>query len=251
MALPSIDAIFDAGLNGYVARNTGTWANLTTWGSWTGWSNLPANAVTVTSQIVDRGAPGYFNLRTDITAVGNITYRVFTSTTGNFAGEETITTVTSGESNIAAFYGQYYVVEAQASTTAQLPLIENFVVTDTNQTLTYALGDLETAALTVSGSGRQITVGRTISAVTSVQITPHEPPAQAQTQDTENYYMETPEDNYLVPYIVSKSRPGPVFVLRNLNLGRTANMSLPGYLVDATVTVLPEQYHDGVNLSTR
>ena len=251
MALPNIDAIFDAGLNGYVARNTGTWANLSTWDSWTGWINLPANAVTVSSTITDRGSIGYFNIRTEIEALGNITYRVFASTTGNFAGEETITSITSGTSNLAAFYGRYYTVEASAYSTGELPRIDSFVVTDTDQRLTLIYSDLETANLTAVGSGRRIDLGRVVSAVTTVQLTVHEPPAANITYDTENYYLETPQDNYTVPYIVSKDRTGPVFVLRNLNLGQTANMSVPGYRVDATVTVLPEQIHDGRNLTTR
>lgn len=250
MALPVFDAVFDAGLNGYVARNTGTWANLTTWESWTNWTNLPANVCSISSTVVDRGTDGYFNLRTEIEATGNITYTVYTSTTGNFAGEESITTITSGTANLAAFNGRYYAVQANVASTGELPRVESFTVTDTSRTLTLLVGNVETVTLSNTSLGPRIPINRVCSAVTNVQITCHDPPQANLTLDTGTYYLETPISNHVVPYITSHDRMGPTFVLRNINIGTLSN-HVPGYRIDASVTVLPEQIHDGRNLVTR
>lgn len=250
MALPTFDAIFDLGLNGYVARNTGTWANLTTWDSWTNWTNLPANTCSVSSSIIDRGVAGSFNLRTDIQAVGNVTYTVYTSTTGNFAGEETITTITSGTANLAAFTGRYYAVQANVYSTGELPRVESFTVADTDLTLTFTVGNVETVQLANTSLGPRIPLPRICSAVTSVQITCHDPPQANLTIDGSTYYLETPISNHVVPYITSHDPAGPTFVLRNINVGTLSN-HVPGYRINATVTALPEQIHDGLNLTTR
>lgn len=252
MSLPLQYGEYDPDTNTYTAVNTGTWANLTAWSEWSDWINLPAEYLTVSSTLEDRGRVSWFNVRTNLVATGaNIVYRVFVSNTGEFAGEETITTILSGASNVQAFYGRYYGVEANVRSPGTRPTITEFTVTTTDNTVDIVRGDLVTANLAVVGNSRQIPLDRICSAVTAVQITAHDPSTVSVGTNTADYYLETPETNRAVPVITSKSRTGPTFQLVGLGTGLTANMANPVYRVDARVTALPEQYHDGTNLNVR
>lgn len=251
MALPNFTAEFDSGTNSYIARNTGTWANVTTWASWTTWSQLPAATMLFYTEPYDRGQVGYFNLRTDTDHVGNITYQVYTSTTGAFQGEETLTTVTANSSNIAAFYGQYYVVAANVASTGAIAQLKSMTITSTDASLDLKFTEVQTSSLTQTAQGARITLPRIVSAVTNMQITCYDGGNTTPlSTDTTHYYMETPIYRALIPYITSRDRSGPTFVLRDINYGTLAT-SETGHYIDARLTVLPEQIHDGKNLTTR
>ena len=251
MALPNFTADYDLGTNSYIARNTGTWANVSTWASWTTWSQLPEPTMLFYTEVYDRGQVGYFNLRTDSDFVGNITYQVYTSTSGAFAGEETVTTVTANTSNVAAFYGQYYVVAANIASTGAIAQLKSMTITSTDAALDLKFNSVETSTLTQTAQGAQIALPRVVSAVTNMQITCHDGGNTTPlSTDTTHYYFETPIYRALIPYITSKDRGGPTFVLRDINYGTLAT-SETGHYIDARISVLPEQIHDGQNLTTR
>ena len=180
MALPGQTGVFDTANNSFVPANTGTWANLSTWATWTSWNFSPANSFVVVSGVSDRGRIGYFNLKTDADVSGSLTYTVYTSSTGEFAGEETVTTISPDTGNLSAFYGQYYAVSANVSGGTGTEL-RNLTITSTNDAFDIEYNDLDTAALTLSpndSGGHILPLSRVISAVVNMQVTPHVPTEQ-------------------------------------------------------------------------
>ena len=252
MALPPRTGIYDPTTNSFVAPNTGTWAGLTSWSSWTNWVNAPADSFTFVTDIVERGPTDYFNLKTDTQVVnGTVTYRVFTSNTGEFNGEETITTITPSSNNIEAFYGKYYAVEANIASSGGLSRLNNMTVTSTDESLDLKFNNLETSALTQTANGAVISLPRFSSAVLNVQLTLHEDASDYTTEiESAENYMVTPIVRALSAKITSKARTGPTFRLRDLYFGQDRTNEA-GHIVDARVVILPEQIHDGTNLTTR
>lgn len=250
MAIPLTTGLFDITTGGYIPPNTGTWGNLTAWSDWTTWVNEPADSFTVSTEIFDRGQVGKFNLRTETEVFGNITYVVYTSANGAFAGEETISTITANSSNLAAFYGQYYIVQANVASQGGLPQLNSMTITSTDASLDLKLNDIETANLSQTGNGAVISLPRICSAVLNMQITLHDSASFAQDFDTDFSYIEMPTFRMPQPLITGKDRSGPTFVLRDLFFG-TQHQANVGHIIDARITVLPEQFHDGTNLATR
>lgn len=250
MAIPLTTGLYDQTLEGYRAPNTGTWANLTTWASWTNWVNQPADYFTVSSGIFDRGQPGYFNIKTDTEVFGNISYAVYTSANGAFDGEETITTITANSSNLTAFYGQYYIVQANIASLGSLPTLSSMTVTSTDASLDLKLNDVATSTLPQTANGAVLSLPRVCSAVLNMQITLHDSAAFTQSFESNLSYIEMPIYRMPQPVITSKNRSEPKFMLRDLYFGTPLQANV-GYIIDARVTVLPEQIHDGRNLTTR
>lgn len=180
MALPGPTGVFDTANNSFVPANTGTWANLSSWSTWTSWNFSPANSFVVVSDVSDRGRIGYFNLKTSADVSGSIAYTVYTSSTGEFAGEETATTITPNTGNLSAFYGRYYAVSATVSGGTGTEL-RNLTITSTNDAFDIEYDDLDTASLTLSpndSGGHILPLSRVISAVVNMQVTPHVPTLQ-------------------------------------------------------------------------
>lgn len=199
MPLPVNTSTIDP-LTGFaVPANRGTWANLSglSWSSWTEWSNQKANVMIVVSEVQDRGQTGYFNLKTDVDVTGNITYSVYTSNTGAFAGEETVSNITPNTGNIAAFYGRYYTVVANVSDPSGEIQLRSFNITSTNSRFDIQFNDLETSSLALgpnnSGS-RVLPLPRVISAVTNMQVTSHNPSIQ------NSIYITTGNTGYVLDY---------------------------------------------------
>lgn len=249
MAFPITTGIYNPETNSYTAPNTGTWANVTSWSTWTTWSNRPADYYTVGTEIEDRGVLGYFNLAIETEVTGTVTYRVFTSNTGSFAGEETIVTIVPEQSNVAAFYGQYYAVEANVATNQGAAEMSSMTVSSTNRSLTVRFNQVQTSDLEQTATGARLPVGPTVGAVVNCQITCWDSGNTAPlATDTTNYYMETPIYRAVMPYITSRTSTGPTFHLRDMYLGkiRTAES---GFYIDAVVEVLPLQVRSGNNLN--
>jgi len=209
MALPNNTSIFDSVTNTMVPFTLGTWGNLTssTWESWTNWNFLSANVMTVITPVVDRGTTTWFNLEIIADVSGNISYGVFVSNTGVFDGEEIRTEITPNTSNLAAFYGRFYAVAANVSGLSQLAL-RSITVTDSNRRFDIQLNDVDTQNL-VAGADpgtKILPVNRTISAVTNMQVTAHNPTASSTT------YL--PTANGPTGYIVNYN--GPSTTLSNI-----------------------------------
>ena len=246
MAIPATNFIFDQ-INGLITTaNQGTWADKSgaTWDSWTQWADDPVTPMTWESDVLDLGEIAYFNLSWKITCAGIPTFTVYVSSTGAFAGEETATTINVDDENIEAFYGRYVVVFVSlASDPGQgFPTITAFDQTASGESLQTLQYDVASNSLSGDASARTIVMPRTVSKVLALQLTSH----------TGNYVDESyVADSYVdeqapgFPAIVSKTRTGPQITF----------VSTSGTNVDAVfdliMTVLPEQYMDGQNLTAR
>lgn len=174
MPLPQETAILDPSTGFQLPPNTtGAWANLVTWSSWLSWNNRPANAMTVISTVTDRGSVGYFNLRTSTDVTGNITYAVFTSNTGSFSGEETISNISPNTGNIAAFCGRYYAVVANITEPSGGAVLRSMNITSTNSTFDLQYDDLVIGTLGGNVNHRILPLSRSVSAIKNIQVTPH------------------------------------------------------------------------------
>ena len=248
MAFPITTGVYNPENNTYTAPNTGTWADVTDWSAWTTWTNRPAANYTVGTAIVDRGTEGFFNLSIQAQLEGTVVYRVFTSNTGTFSGEENIVTVGVNSSNIAAFYGKFYAIEANIATNENVSEFTDMTISSTDRTLTLRYNRVETSTLEQTSAGARLPVGPTVGAVVNCQLTVWDSGNTAPLgTDTTNYYMETPVFRAVFPYITGRAQTGPTFHLRDLYLGvlRTADA---GFYVDAVVEVLPLQARAGNNL---
>jgi hypothetical protein len=197
MSLPLSTTIIDQSTGYALPRNTGTWADVTSWTSWQSWNNQRANSMIVVGTVTDRGSVGYFNLKTSADVTGNIAYSVYTSNTGAFAGEETVSNITPNSGNIAAFYGRYYSVVANVTDPSGAIELRSLNVTSLNSRFDIQFNDVDTGTLAAgpnnSGS-RVLPLPRTISAVTNMQVTAHNPSQQ------NSIYITTGNTGYILDY---------------------------------------------------
>ena len=199
MPLPQNTATIDTETGFAIPANTGTWANLSglSWSTWTAWSNRKANTMIVVSEVQDRGSVGYFNLKTTADVTGNIVYSVYTSNTGAFAGEETISNISPNTGNLSAFYGRYYTVVANVADPSGEIELRSLNTISTNSRFDIQFNDVDTSSLSQgpnnSGS-RVLPLPRTISAVTNMQVTAHNPSQQ------NSIYITTGNTGYILDY---------------------------------------------------
>jgi hypothetical protein len=178
MPLPNNTAVLDPQTGFQIPDNTGTWGDLLTWGSWNGWKNVPSTTMTVVGQIQDRGKVDYFNLKTRADVTGDIAYSVYTSPTGEFGGEETVTHIEPNTENIPAFFGRYYSVVANVSDPGGQSELRNLTITSTNARFDMQYNNINTASLDsspINGGSRVLPLDRKISAVLNMQVTVHNP----------------------------------------------------------------------------
>lgn len=225
-----------------ITNNTGTWDDLTTWDSWNGYVNQP-NTLNWLSEVVNLGSPEYFTLEITADCVGVVTYTVYTSTTGVFGGEETVTTVNEGDTDVAGFYGQYCIIGITVDGQGRVPAINSFDFTASTQRLTFVLNDINSTTLSGTDANRTLVLPQTVSNIANIQITPH---------ITDNYTVESyVADDYfetgglLLGSIVSKDRSAPGIRLSDLSGNSTSGV------FDAVVYALPQQYMNGQNLALR
>ena len=268
MTIANTTSQFDTTLGFVIPENTGTWADFSgeTWADWTQWINAPADPLIHSLPPTDLTANVYFNLTTQASVVGNLTYDIHVSQTGAFAGEETTTTITApapGEitGNLSAFYGRYVLVQANIASTSGLTSIHDLTYTVTNEPFVIRLNDLDITQLTANGNAYIVPLGKTVGAVTNMQTTPN----------------LSPDGNVLITNTVSKDRLAPtvgVYYLTTSTDGETQRYVAEDYAAtdyfeetvsassvstlakatqgqfDAVATCLPPQGRDRNNLVT-
>lgn len=212
MALPINTSTIDAQTGYAVPASTGEWSSLTSWDSWKSW-NIAATEMTVLSDITDRGSIGYFNLKTNSDVTGNIQYSVYSSTTGEFAGEETETIITPNTGNIGAFYGRYYAVAANVSDASGGAQLRSLNIISTNSRFDIQFNDLDSTTLTVGDNSHlQLPLPRTVSAVLNMSLTPHD------ATTSQAYYITTGNTGYIYDWygsvntkLTANIGPNPLF----------------------------------------
>lgn len=242
MTIPTGSGKFDGGTNSYLPDNAGTWADLSgrTWANWTTWIDDPAQEIVypLVPISLDRNTPFNLNIETD--AQGEVSYKIYTSTSGAFSGEETETVISPTDTDIAAFSGQYVLVVVIVDSGGQLAQLRSVrVKTTTDNTFTISRSNVDTSTLGGSTSAREIPLSRTVSYIWSITITPH---PESYTQDV--YVTDYKAATTLIPTVVSKSRTTPTFKLVGLD-----NVPRDG-TVDYELVVMGQQSMVGSNLVT-
>ena len=241
MALPANTGYLDESIGVVLPNNTGTWANSSaTWANWRVWATAPADPMTYVSEVVDLGQTRSYTLKIVTDASGTVSYDVYTSDTGLFAGEETVTNIAANSSGIASFNSRYYAVAVNVSNTSGNPVLRGFEMTASEATVSFDYNSLNTSTLSGTSSARTLVLPRTVSQIVDMQIQPH---ASSYTMDV--YVTDYPTATTLVPRIVSKSISTPQIALVGLD-----NVARDG-VVDIQIRALPEQYMDGNNLLVR
>jgi hypothetical protein len=244
MSLATVTGRLDANEGIVLPNNTGTWADLsgTTWDSWNTWINKPANPLVWLTNVIDLGSSINFNLKITTVANGEVSYTVYTSDTGAFAGEESATDISHTATGVPGFKAQYCMVAVRVTKTMGLNTLTDVQVTANDSRINVLLSAVDTSTLSGSTSARTLVLPRTVSKIIDMIITPHEL-ASAYTLDL--YVSSTQTSKQLVPKIVSKSISTPQISLTGLD-----NQPRNG-VVDISIWALPEMYMDGNNLTTR
>lgn len=240
MAVPSQRSLLEDNIGIVVPFDTGTWDSWSAWQDQSRWISAPEDDLIWIIDRVDLGRETYFNLNITTQAVGRVSYKVYTSTTGAFAGEETETVVAYNDTNIAAFYGRYYMIAVYVANIDNLQILQSVEVQANTNTFQISRSGVDTSTFSGTTSARQIPLSRNVSHIWSISI---QPQATSYTQDV--YVTEYPSATTLIPTVVSKSRTAPTIKLIGLdNVARDA-------VIDYELTVMPEQTMVNGNLVSR
>jgi hypothetical protein len=92
MALPASTGTLNTELSVVTPNNTGTWAALagTQWNEATSWITAPPDEMLWVTDLIQVPFTTPYNLRIETDAEGQVSYDVYTSSTGAFQGEETV-----------------------------------------------------------------------------------------------------------------------------------------------------------------
>jgi hypothetical protein len=219
-----------------------------TWASYTNWANDPAEFFLWNSPIIDNGSNKTFNCLVTTEATGTVSYQIRSSITGNFDGTESLTTVTSGNVNIPAYEGQFVVVTANVVSTTELARLTSMDVIVTDETIQLTTNKLDTSTLSGTSSSRQLNLGRNVSYINNLQMSPYlyggSSPYVTVGYVTADYFPETIVTGAF-PQIVDKLNGGA-----NIAIIDNDGNYIDGN-VDVLVYALPEQYVDGNNIKQR
>lgn len=235
----TVNGILDEQNNVIIPSNTQTWGDLTSWANYTSWIGTPADPLIWITDTLDLGETLTFNLDITTDAVGTVSYSVFTSTTGAFAGEETQTDIEPGDTGISSFIGRYVLVVVKVGADGGLNTLNGVSLRANNRTLNLRLNSIDTSTLSGTSAARTLVLDRSISGIINMQITPQEVTAYA----VDAYVTNTPTSTQLIPKIINKTA-------LTFNLVGVDNQPRDG-VVDIVVEALGEQYMDGNNLRTR
>lgn len=242
MALPTVTGTLDEIQGIVVPNDTGTWADApTTWDNWGAWAYSPADPLVWLTDVIDLGVSKSFTLNITTVANGAVTYDVYTSDTGVFGGEETVTNIDVGDSGIAAFTGRFVVVAVNVAVTSGINTLEDVQVSASDQTFEIKLSEVDTSTLSGTSSARQLSLATSPSKVVHVQITPEELDTAF---DIDTYVTEYATSTQLIPRIVSRTSPVTIALMGRDGIDRDG-------VCDITLKVMPEQYMSGPNLRTR
>lgn len=221
--------------------NTGTWADLetATWAAWTSWNNEPADPLIWVTEAITVPLNGPYNLKIVTAAVGDVTYEIYTSTTGEFLGEET-TAVVDGTAEVPQFTGNFVRVAAVVSNTGQPTVLQDIQITATDFTVDILLSDIDTSALPGTAGSRQLALPRPIAGIVNMSVA-----AQSVTAYTPDFYSsDIATTEFVTAMVVNKSASDP----------RVGVFGIDGQARDAVVDVriraLPAGRLQGNNLVT-
>ena len=258
MALLTATGTLDLEANVVLPNNTGLWSDLSTWDTFTSWIMTPANPLIYLSDIQDLGEVRDFCLKIVTDAVGLVSYTVYTSNTGDFAGEEAYVDIAQGATGVASFTARYYIVAISVTQIAGLNVLNGFETTVTTQTISLDLNAVDTSTLSGTTAARTLALPRNVGEIFDLQVTPWETTAY----NVDFYVSNTATSTTLIPRIVNKTGNyiqdsyfdtngyfefayTPVIALVGID-----NVARDG-VVDVFIRCLPEMYMSGNNLLVR
>ena len=154
---------------------SGDWTTVpATWAGYTGWLTAPST-LTWLSNIVDMGSVLTFTIEIQANIAGTVTYHVYTSSTGDFAGEETTVTINEGDTDIPAFTGRFVLIGIEVAyvNSEGIPTIRSFKYIASTNTNTVYLSDINTADLDGITSNKELVFDRGSSKVVNISLTGH------------------------------------------------------------------------------
>jgi hypothetical protein len=239
MTTPSSNGILDLDAGVVLPPDSGTWTTASTWNTFTQWAMTPGT-LTWAVDPVDLGSVQTFALQIETNAVGLVSYRIFTSSTGEFAGEETITSIAQGATGIASFTGRFVWIEVTVTKTAGVNVLNSVNFSVVQRVNKFSLNDVDTSTLGGTSSARTLTLPKSVSGVTNIQITPK----TVANYQLDMYVTDYPTCNTVLPRVLSKTSPYQIALIGLDNKPRDA-------VVDLLVEYLPEGYMSGNNLLVR
>ena len=222
---------------------TGTWSGLpATWAAWTNWYEGTPNELYWLSDKIDLFVPTTFTLNLNIVANGIVSYEVYTSNTGAFAGEESTQVIDSGDTDVPGFYGRYVQIGVKVIRSfTEVQTISAIDIVTSDASITEEFENVSTSTLAGTITARQIPITKKFSILNVVDVAVQ----QVSAYNLDVYVTDYLSCTTLLPRVVSKNRTTPTIALIGLdNVPRNGT-------VDITVTGLPEQYMSGNNLLTR
>jgi hypothetical protein len=238
--VPAQQARLEDNIGIVVPLDTGTWSAWTSWADQSVWISAPEDDLIWIVDRIDLERETYFNLTIQTKAVGRVSYKVYTSTTGAFQGEETETVIAYNATNVPAFYGRYFMVAVYVANIDNLQILQNVEVNANTNTFAISRSGVNTNTFSGTTSARVIPLSRNVSHIWSVSV---QPVATSYTQDV--YVTEYPSATTLIPTVVNKTRSGPSIKLIGLdNVARDA-------VIDYEIIAMPEQRMDNGNLVSR
>lgn len=237
--MPASTGYLDPDSGQVLPPDTGAWTTAATWSAFTSWAMLPGTLVWAVEPL-DLGSVQTFALRIETDAVGLVSYTIYTSTTGAFAGEETITSIAQGATGVAAFTGRFVWIEVTVTKTAGVNVLNSVNFSIVQRVNKFSLNDVDTSTLSGTSSARTLVLPKTVSSVTNIQITPK----TVANYTLLTYVTDYPTSNTVIPRVLSKTSPYQIALVGLDNVPRNA-------VVDILVEYLPEGYMSGNNLLVR
>lgn len=213
MAIPDQAGYFDGSTQLIRPLSSDLWSNHTSWDSWTSW-DTPNTSIVWYAPIIDLGRNGPFTLNITTVSTGQVSYKVFTSTTGLFQGEETETDIASGASNVSSFSGQYVLVVVTSTYIGtELTISSINVVPKVSSPIEVLYKDLDTSTLSGTSSARTIPLSTPLSQILEVFVTPKTVTAY----NLDLYVSSSTQSTHVIPKVISKTTSGPVIALVGLD----------------------------------
>jgi hypothetical protein len=215
------------------ANGRGRWDQQTSWSTFTNYASS-RDPIRWTGPLIDVGEIKYFTIAIETDFDGELSFRIHTSTTGSFSGEESEYIIEDGDFNVPAFFGRYVFVTAYVSGVE----LRRMIITTNSEKTTVYLSDVNTAELGGTVSNRILTLPNPASQIVDMKIEPK----AASPYAVNLYVSDTATSEVLIPVVKSKSAAAPSFVLYGID-----NDPRDG-VVDVTLTTLPRQAMTGGNL---
>lgn len=225
--------------------STSTWSGLSgsTWATWNKWAYEVSNQIIWVTDVIDLGLnPQTVNLKITCEAEGTVSYKVYTSPTGVFAGEETLTTIAHGATNVPAFKANFMrvVVYCDAANDIDPSISEITIETNTPKATEIIINDLDTSTCAGTNTARIVPLPVSVGTIIDMKVTPHEVTAYP----LDVYVSNTATSTYVIPKIISKAAANPTIALVGVdNHPRDA-------VVDIIIKALPTTFMRGNSLVT-